>query len=218
MFNRTSSRSSMSQMKTSSRIYDSVYEANYYKSIENDMDKFCPEALINKYLEMEDQNEKLQKLKKQFSSDNSKRLHSIHDSIVYQGDKYSTFVSPDYHIFKKGENYAKNCNIIGRETNSRHMNGFKKYQKNRNGLWQSSITTIPGSKYGLKENVKNDNLDKAEKNSSRSNMGSRRNSETLSVLSNITNTAKKVNPLPRNQVKQTKPKKQVVENKWNNRK
>ena len=146
MEHRRSSRSSYMSQYSSARKYDSVYEANYYKSIETDMNKFCPENLISKYLEMEDQNEKLQKLKQQFSTDNSRRLNSIHDSIVYTGDNYSKFLSPDYHLFKKGENYALNCNIIGREGNSRHMNNFQKFKKERYGLWQSGITTIPGSK------------------------------------------------------------------------
>ena len=202
---RRSSRSSMSQYN-SSRKYDSVYEANYYKSIENDMDKFCPENLISKYLEMEDQNPKLQKLKQQFSSNNSRRLNSIHDSIVYQGDTYSKFLNPDYQLFKKGENYAKNCNIIGREGNARHMNNFMKFKKERAGLWQSSITTIPGSKQGLKENVRKDTSDKTEKSCSKSRIGSRRNSDASSVLSNITNTTKLSQSHTSKQTKRAAPK------------
>lgn len=139
-------------MKSPSRHYASKYEENYYKSIENYTDKFCPENLIHKYLEMEDKNEKLQKLKHKFSNTNgTSHMKSIHQSVVYQNDKYQTFVAPDYNLIKKGEYSTENA-INVRERNPRLMNNFMKYKKNRMGLWQSSITNLPGSKLGMKEN------------------------------------------------------------------
>lgn len=50
---------------------------------------------------MEDKNEKLQKLKQQFSSGGQSHMRSIHQSVVYQNDKYSTFVAPDYNLIKR---------------------------------------------------------------------------------------------------------------------
>lgn len=126
--------------KSVSRQFDSRCEENYYKSITNDQNRFCPENLIAKYLDMEDKNERLQKLKMNFSAQGSRKLNSIHDSVVYQNDKYQRFLAPDYNLIKNGE-YAQGSSINLRERNPKLMNNFLKFQKNRDNLWQSGITT-----------------------------------------------------------------------------
>jgi hypothetical protein len=73
------------------------------------------------------------------------------------------------------------------------MNNILRYKKNRQGIWQSSITTLPGSKLGLKEteSTKSHRDKKSEAAPKRlDRLGQRKDSDASSVLSGWTQTTK----------------------------
>ena len=73
------------------------------------------------------------------------------------------------------------------------MNNFLRYKKNRQGIWQSSITTLPGSKLGIKETESTKSfLDKKSEAPPKrlDRLGQRKDSDTCSVLSGWTQTTK----------------------------
>ena len=173
--------------------FESIYELDYYKSIENDIDKFCPQNLINRYLEMEDKNDRIQKLKYQFTTDKKKKLTSINDSVVYQSQKNRNIFTPESNFMKHRTDLITNRAINVRETNVRHMNNFLKFKKQRYAIWQSGITTLPGSKLGLKQNETTRSILEKQTTSNTSRCGSRRNSDALSNCSRQTSQTNKRN-------------------------
>lgn len=127
--------------------FESKYEENYYKSVQESDGLFDPQKLVQKYLILEQDNERLQKLRHKFGDKNGdSHLKSIHQSIVYQHDEHRPALNPKFHIIKNGQKYSKKETINQRERDVKVQNMLKRYEKPRNEFFTSQITTLPGPK------------------------------------------------------------------------
>ena len=90
--------------KYGSKNFQSKYEENYFKSIQESDKKFSNENLISKYLDIEDKNDRLQKLKHKFTDDRSQnKMNSIYQSVIYKSDCRIKENAPDFNLIKTGE-------------------------------------------------------------------------------------------------------------------
>ena len=140
---------------------------------------------------MEEKNERIQKLKLNFTADDHKRLSKINDSVFYNYKKKREVFTAESNFMKHRENLLMNRSINVRETNVKHMNNFQKFKKNRYDLWQSGITTLPGSKLGIKQNESTKSYQEKETFLDKSRYESRRNSDAVSNSSRLTDQDKK---------------------------
>jgi hypothetical protein len=136
--------------------FESKFEENYYKSVQESEGLFDPQQLVNKYLLLEQDNERLQRLRHKFGDKNHvSHLKSIHQSIVYENDESRPALNPKFHLIKNGEFYAEKNTINQREKNERVQNMLKRYEKPRNDFFTSSITNLPGPKNNLRQTQDN---------------------------------------------------------------
>lgn len=132
--------------------FESKYEENYFKSVQESDGLFDPEQLVQKYLILEQDNERLQRLRHKFGDkNNASHLKSIHQSIVYQNEEARPALNPEFHIIKNGQQFSKRNTINQREVDDRVQNMVKRFEKSRNEFFTSSITTLPGPKNHLRQ-------------------------------------------------------------------